>query len=162
MNMIIDKIQKFTNRLNSDKKFKNLVITILICIVNIITCVVLLDKSIDKYIAELKPVTNVTVNINNNTNDIVNVNYNKKKNVVNIDIDEKVASSQQSSNNDPFDVQVTSKIGLNIRKDHTTESDIIGLLRYGDIIKVSYCEGHWYKISNSDGWIFGDYVVQLE
>lgn len=162
MNMIIDKIQKFNNRLNSDKKFKNLVITILICIVNIITCVVLLDKSIDKYIAELKPVTNVTVNINNNTNDIVNVNYNKKKNVVNIDIDEKVASSQQSSNNDPFDVQVTSKIGLNIRKDHTTESDIIGLLRYGDIIKVSYCEGHWYKISNSDGWIFGDYVVQLE
>lgn len=162
MNIIIDNFKQFKNKINSDKKFKNLVIAIMICIINIIACIVLLDKSIDRYIAELKPVTNVTVNINNNTNDIVTVNYNQKKNIVNVDIDEKIASSRQSPNNDPFDVQVTSKVGLNIRKDHTTESDIIGLLEYGDIVKISYCEGHWYKISDSDGWIFGDYVVQLE
>lgn len=144
--------------LNNKTRIKLLVAIITLCIISILTCTHFIDTYIENYIKELKPVTYVTVNVINKTDDIVNIEY-----VNNDTINVYVEKNKNNKDSDKsFDAEVISKRGLNIRKDHTTKSESLGLLQYGEIIKISYTEGQWCKIANDEGWVFKDYIVQLK
>jgi len=60
-----------------------------------------------------------------------------------------------------YKVQVTSKIGLNIRNKPNLKATKLGILKYGEKITISKKEKNWGYINRLKGWICLDYVKKV-
>ncbi len=82
---------------------------------------------------------------------------------INASISETPISNQETS---PIDVQITAQSGLWIRKEASTNSDTIKLLKYGETI-LSVQRGinsNWHKVIMQDGtigYMSGEYLKQI-
>ena len=127
-------------------KLKLFMIIFLVCFVGIIATSFMIDKKIESYIADMKSVININIEVINNTNNGVKV---KKSNDGNIKV--YINSKTDSQVNEELPnvlskkVTVTSEIGLNIRKKPTVESEKVGAYNYGEQVQVTEDHGYWYK-----------------
>lgn len=127
-------------------KLKLFMIIFLVCFVGIITTSFMIDKKIESYIADMKSVININIEVINNTNDNVEVKKSDNSNIkvyINSKADSQV--TEETSNAISEEVTVTSKVGLNIRKKPTVESEKVGAYNYGERVKVIEDHGYWYK-----------------
>lgn len=127
-------------------KLKLFMVIFLVCFIGIITTSFMIDKKIESYIADMKSVVNINIEVINNTNDIIEVKKSDNSDIkvyINSKADSQV--TEETSNVIPEEVTVTSKVGLNVRKEPTIESEKVGAYNYGERVKVIEDHGYWYK-----------------
>lgn len=153
-----------------NNRVKMLLLVLTLAVIGIISSVFMIDKYVDKCIAKMQPqlTTQVSISVYNNTSDKVEIIHTDKNNIEvyvndpvidnNIDSGDKDKVSEEDI---PFDVQVTSSIGLNVRVKPNINSDKVDALNYGEIVGVDNRVGDWYKLNNDKGWIHKDYVKRI-
>lgn len=127
-------------------KLKMFMVIFLVCFVGIITTSFMIDKKIESYIADMKSVVNINIEVINNTNDNVEVKKSDNGNIkVYINSKAEPQVTEETSKVISKQVTVTSEVGLNIRKEPTIESEKVGAYNYGERVRVIEDHGYWYK-----------------
>ena len=119
-----------------------------LCIVGIIVTTMLIEKTIQGYLAEIGSDVNINIEVVNNTNDEVDVVESEDKITIYVEPEESTEDIQE--------VTVISESGLNIRQEPGVDSDVVGTLYYGAEIEVIGVEGDWYETDL--GFIYSEYV----
>ena len=136
--------------MNNSLRLKTLLSLIILCITGIIFSIYAIDKQMDSYISEIK----TEVVIVNNTENQIDMKQENDKTIVTINPKE-----ESDSVGDEFYGVVTSDIGLNIRQEASVDSVKVGVLYYGEKVKILEDCGDWYR--TEDGYIFKDYVIRI-
>ena len=121
-----------------------LLILFVLCLTGMIFSIIAINKEIDSYIEEMKPEVFVEIN---NVDVAVDVKEDGNKIKVIVEGEEEIAIT----NDEPDEVEetyikVTSEQGLNIRQEPNIESERIGVLYYGDEVKILEESEQWYRI----------------
>lgn len=125
-----------------------------LCIVGIVFSTIAIDKQIDSYIDEIQ--TEIQI-VNNSENEVI-VETIDNKTIVTINPAEDNEEVTKEEINEEFYGLVTSTSGLNIRKEPSVNSEKVGVLFYGEQVKILEDCGDWYRTEN--GFIFKDYVIK--
>ena len=133
-------------------KGKLLLLSIIICLIGIIVSPFIIDREIDNYIEQISTEVVINIDVVNNTNDEVSV-IEDNGNII-ITVDEEITLEEQTDLN--INVRVISEVGLNIRKNPTVDSEIVGTYGYGESVNVIGDEGEWYKTDR--GYIYKEFV----
>lgn len=142
-------------KLSFKSKLKMFSIIFLVCFIGIILSVFLIDRQIDKYIAEIKTNVDINIEVVNNTNSKVTVNQNK--NEIKIQLDE--SETTETTSIKSTYVKVVTESGLNIRQEPDIESEKVGTVNYGHTIKITEDCGDWYK--TDFGFIYKEYTIKI-
>lgn len=142
-------------KLSFKSKLKMFSIIFLVCFIGIILSVFLIDRQIDKYIAEIKTNVDINIEVVNNTNSKVTVNQNK--NEIKIQLDE--SETTETTSIKTTYVKVVTESGLNIRQEPDIESEKVGTVNYGHTIKITEDCGDWYK--TDFGFIYKEYTIKI-
>lgn len=139
-------------KLSFKSKLKMFSLIFLVCFIGIILSVFLIDRQIDKYIAEIKTNVDINIEVVNNTNSKVTVNQNK--NEIKIQLDESETTGIKATY-----VKVVTESGLNIRQEPDIESEKVGTVNYGHTIKITEDCGDWYK--TDFGFIYKEHTIKI-
>lgn len=142
-------------KLSFKSKLKMFSLIFLVCFVGIVLSVFLIDRQIDKYIAEIKTNVDINIEVVNNTNSKVTVNQNK--NEIKIQLDE--SETTETTSIKSTYVKVVTESGLNIRQEPDIESEKVGTVNYGHTIKITEDCGDWYK--TDFGFIYKEYTIKI-
>lgn len=142
-------------KLSFKSKLKMFSLIFLVCFIGIILSVFLIDRQIDKYIAEIKTNVDINIEVVNNTNSKVTVNQNK--NEIKIQLDE--SETTETTSIKTTYVKVVTESGLNIRQEPDIESEKVGTVNYGHTIKITEDCGDWYK--TDFGFIYKEYTIKI-
>ena len=123
-----------------------------LCVFGIVLSTIAIDKQIDSYIEELK----TEIQIVNNTDDGVIITRDGNDIVIMVNPKEEI--EEEVIEPEVFYGEVTSMSGLNIRQEPSVESEKVGVLEYGETVKIIEDCGDWYKTEG--GYIFKDYVMK--
>lgn len=138
-------------------KIKMFLALFLICFVGIIASTVMIDKQIDSYIAEMKTNIDINIEIIDNTNS--NVTIEQKDNDVKVYINPNNSDEIETDKVNEEYVVIVAKSGLNIRQEPSIESEKVGIINYGEKVKILEDHGEWYKTEN--GFIYKDYTIKI-
>ena len=122
-----------------------------LCVFGIVLSTIAIDKQIDSYIEELK----TEIQIVNNTDDGVIITRDGNDIVIMVNPKDE---PEEVNKPEAFYGEVTSMSGLNIRQEPSVESEKVGVLEYGETVKIIEDCGDWYKTEG--GYIFKDYVMK--
>lgn len=125
-----------------------------LCIVGIVFSTIAIDKQIDSYIDEIQ--TEIQI-VNNSENEVI-VETIDNKTIISINPAENIEEVTKEEINEEFYGLVTSTSGLNIREEPSVNSEKVGVLFYGEQVKILEDCGDWYRTKN--GFIFKDYVIK--
>lgn len=125
-----------------------------LCIVGIVFSTIAIDKQIDSYIDEMQ--TEIQI-VNNSENEVI-VETIDNKTIISINPAEDTEEATKEEINKEFYGLVTSTSGLNIREEPSVNSEKVGVLFYGEQVKILEDCGDWYRTEN--GFIFKDYVIK--
>lgn len=125
-----------------------------LCIVGIVFSTIAIDKQIDSYIDEMQ--TEIQI-VNNSENEVI-VETIDNKTIVTINPAENTEEVTKEEINEEFYGLVTSTSGLNIREEPSVNSEKVGVLFYGEQVKILEDCGDWYRTEN--GFVFKDYVIK--
>lgn len=125
-----------------------------LCIVGIVFSTIAIDKQIDSYIDEMQ--TEIQI-VNNSENEVI-VETIDNKTIVTINPAEDTEEVTKEEKNEEFYGLVTSTSGLNIREEPSVNSEKVGVLFYGEQVKILEDCGDWYRTEN--GFVFKDYVIK--
>lgn len=125
-----------------------------LCIVGIVFSTIAIDKQIDSYIDEIQ--TEIQI-VNNSENEVI-VETIDNKTIISINPAEDIEEVTKEEINKEFYGLVTSTSGLNIREEPSVNSEKVGVLFYGEQVKILEDCGDWYRTEN--GFIFKDYVIK--
>jgi hypothetical protein len=119
--------------------------------------IIAINKEIDTYIEEMKPEVFVEIN---NVDVAVDVKEDGNKIKVVVEGEEKI----DITNDEPEEVEemyikVTSEQGLNIRQEPNIESERIGVLYYGEEVKILEESEQWYRIEQ--GYVYKEYTIKI-
>lgn len=142
-------------KLSFKSKLKMFSLIFLVCFVGIVLSVFLIDRQIDKYIAEIKTNVDINIEVVNNTNSKVTINQNK--NEIKIQLDE--SETTETTSIKTTYVKVVTESGLNIRQEPDIESEKVGTVNYGHTIKITEDCGDWYK--TDFGFIYKEYTIKI-
>lgn len=142
-------------KLSFKSKLKMFSIIFIVCFIGIIISTVLIDRQIDKYISEIKTNVDINVEVINNTDVKVTVIQNKRDIKIQLDDLHTTKSREEVSTY----VKVVSESGLNIRQEPDIESEKVGVINYGDSVKVIEDCGDWYKTDS--GFIYKEYTIKI-
>ena len=123
-----------------------------LCMFGIVLSTIAIDKQIDSYIEELK----TEIQIVNNTDDGVIITRDGNDIVIMVNPKEEI--EEEVIEPEVLYGEVTSMSGLNIRQEPSVESEKVGVLEYGETVKIIEDCGDWYKTES--GYIFKDYVMK--
>lgn len=138
---------------NINKKGRQTIILVLLCIIAIIISIFGIEKYISDNIDNKENTKQIIeVNIINKTDS--NVDVDNVKNKINVNIDEKDKEYRQ--------VKIIADKNLYIRKQPKESSEIIGTLPNGYITEVSDEQNGWCKLYNNPGWIYMKYVKYIK
>lgn len=134
-----------------------LLILFVLCLTGMIFSIIAINKEIDSYIEEMKPEVFVEIN---NVDVAVDVKEDGNKIKVIVEGEEEIAIT----NDEPDEVEetyikVTSEQGLNIRQKPNIESERIGVLYYGDEVKILEESEQWYRIEQ--GYVYKEYTIKI-
>lgn len=134
-----------------------LLILFVLCLTGMIFSIIAINKEIDSYIEEMKPEVFVEIN---NVDVAVDVKEDGNKIKVIVEGEEEIAIT----NDEPDEVEetyikVTSEQGLNIRQEPNIESERIGVLYYGDEVKILEESEQWYRIEQ--GYVYKEYAIKI-
>lgn len=134
-----------------------LLILFVLCLTGMIFSIIAINKEIDSYIKEMKPEVFVEIN---NVDVAVDVKEDGNKIKVVVEGEEEIAIT----NDDPEEVEemyikVTSEQGLNIRQEPNIESERIGVLYYGEEVKILEESEQWYRIEQ--GYVYKEYTIKI-
>lgn len=133
-------------RLPIKAKLQMFLLIFLVCFVGIIATSFMIDNEIESYIADMRSVININIEVINNTDDIVEVKKSDNGNVkVYIHSKTDKLITEKTSEETSKQVKVISEVGLNIRKEPTIKSDKVGAYNYGETVQVIGDHGYWYK-----------------
>lgn len=135
-----------------NKKGRQTIILVLLCIIAIITCIFGIEKYISDNINIKEENKEIEVNIINKSDNIVDVN--KVENGIDVNINEKDKEYQR--------VKIIANKNLYIRKQPKENSEIIGTLPNGYITEVIDEQNGWCKLYNNPGWIYMKYVEYIK
>lgn len=142
-------------KLSFKSKLKMFSLLFLVCFVGIILSVFLIDRQIDKYIAEINTDVDINIEVVNNTNTKVTVNRDGNK--IKLQLDE--SDTTETPNAKATYVKVVTESGLNIRQEPDIESEKVGTVNYGHTIKITEDCGDWYK--TDFGFIYKEYTIKI-
>lgn len=134
-----------------------LLILFVLCLTGMIFSIISINKEIDSYIEEMKPEVFVEIN---NVDVAVDVKEDGNKIKVVVEGEEEIAIT----NDEPEEVKemyikVTSEQGLNIRQEPNIESERIGVLYYGEEVKILEESEQWYRIEQ--GYVYKEYTIKI-
>lgn len=123
-----------------------------LCIAGIVFSTIAIDQQIDSYIEELK----IEVQVINNSNNEIAIDQEDNKIIVNVN---PIMEDKQEIETEEIKGIVISTTGLNIRQSPTLDSNIVGVLYYGEEVNILEDCGDWYR--TEDGFIFKEYVLRI-
>ena len=134
-----------------------LLILFVLCLTGMIFSIIAINKEIDSYIEEMKPEVFVEIN---NVDVAVDVKEDGNKIKVVVEGEEEI----DIMNDEPEEVEemyikVTSEQGLNIRQEPNIESERIGVLYYGEEVKILEESEQWYRIEQ--GYVYKEYTIKI-
>lgn len=134
-----------------------LLILFVLCLTGMIFSIIAINKEIDSYIEEMKPEVFVEIN---NVDVAVDVKEDGNKIKVVVEGEEEI----DITNDEPEEVEemyikVTSEQGLNIRQEPNIESERIGVLYYGEEVKILEESEQWYRIEQ--GYVYKEYTIKI-
>lgn len=135
-------------QLSFKNKLKMFSLVMLVCFIGIIASSFMIDKKIDSYIADLKSVNNIYIDMINNTDNEITIKEDGDTIHIYVDPKEEDIEVTESIIEPTLIykyVKVTSEIGLNIRSKPSIASEKVGVINYGDSILVTEDYGDWYK-----------------
>lgn len=128
-------------------KIKMFSIIMLVCFIGLIASSFMIDKKINSYIADLKSVNNINVNVINNTDNNIDIEQygNDIQVYINPEIEDMDVAGVEVTKIDKKYVTITSEIGLNVRSKPSISSEKVGAINYGGIVLVTEEHNGWYK-----------------
>lgn len=134
-----------------------LLILFVLCLTGMIFSIIAINKEIDSYIEEMKP--EVFVEINNVDVEVdVKEDGNKIKVVVEGEEEIDITNDEPEEVEEMY-IKVTSEQGLNIRQEPNIESERIGVLYYGEEVKILEESEQWYRIEQ--GYVYKEYTIKI-
>lgn len=134
-----------------------LLILFVLCLTGMIFSIIAINKEIDSYIEEMKPEVFVEIN---NVDVAVDVKEDGNKIKVVVEGEEEIAiTNDEPEEVEEMYIKVTSEQGLNIRQEPNIESERIGVLYYGEEVKILEESEQWYRIEQ--GYVYKEYVIKI-
>lgn len=134
-----------------------LLILFVLCLTGMIFSIIAINKEIDTYIEEMKPEVFVEIN---NVDVAVDVKEDGNKIKVVVEGEEEIAiTNDEHEEVEEMYIKVTSEQGLNIRQEPNIESERIGVLYYGEEVKILEESEQWYRIEQ--GYVYKEYTIKI-
>jgi len=134
-----------------------LLILFVLCLTGMIFSIIAINKEIDSYIEEMKPEVFVEIN---NVDVAVDVKEDGNKIKVVVEGKEEIAiTNDEPDEVEEMYIKVTSEQGLNIRQEPNIESERIGVLYYGEEVKILEESEQWYRIEQ--GYVYKEYAIKI-
>lgn len=134
-----------------------LLILFVLCLTGMIFSIIAINKEIDTYIEEMKPEVFVEIN---NVDVAVDVKEVGNKIKVVVEGEEEIAiTNDEHEEVEEMYIKVTSEQGLNIRQEPNIESERIGVLYYGEEVKILEESEQWYRIEQ--GYVYKEYTIKI-
>lgn len=134
-----------------------LLILFVLCLTGMIFSIIAINKEIDSYIEEMKPEVFVEIN---NVDVAVDVKEDGNKIKVVVEGEEEIViTNDEPEEVEEMYIKVTSEQGLNIRQEPNIESERIGVLYYGDEVKILEESEQWYRIEQ--GYVYKEYTIKI-
>lgn len=134
-----------------------LLILFVLCLTGMIFSIIAINKEIDSYIEEMKPEVFVEIN---NVDVAVDVKEDGNKIKVVVEGEEEIAiTNDEPDEVEEMYIKVTSEQGLNIRQEPNIESERIGVLYYGEEVKILEESEQWYRIEQ--GYVYKEYAIKI-
>lgn len=134
-----------------------LLILFVLCLTGMIFSIISINKEIDSYIEEMKPEVFVEIN---NVDVAVDVKEDGNKIKVVVEGEEEIAiTNDEHEEVEEMYIKVTSEQGLNIRQEPNIESERIGVLYYGEEVKILEESEQWYRIEQ--GYVYKEYTIKI-
>lgn len=134
-----------------------LLILFVLCLTGMIFSIIAINKEIDTYIEEMKPEVFVEIN---NVDVAVDVKEDGNKIKVVVEGEEEISiTNDEPEEVEEMYIKVTSEQGLNIRQEPNIESERIGVLYYGEEVKILEESEQWYRIEQ--GYVYKEYTIKI-